>query len=180
MRYRRASAPGSTYFFTVVTFKRMDIFADEQAVGLLRQAFRVVRRRHLFKIEAAVVLPDHLHMLWHLSEGDSAYPTRWRLIKSHFTRHWKAARELPPTASRQSKGERAVWQRRYWKHLIRDERDWRQHVEYIHYNPVKHGLVRAPFEWKYSSFHSFVRQGFYAADWGAGEEIKIDMVKGME
>jgi putative transposase len=134
-----------------------------------------VLQKHHFTIEAAVVLPDHLHMIWRLPEHDGDYATCWRLIKSHFTHHWGDDREIPTSASRQLKGEQAVWQRRYWEHLIRDDWDWQQHVEYIHNNPVKHGLVRAPVEWKYSSFRIFVKQGLYLPDWGSEEKMKIDL-----
>jgi len=180
MQYRRITAPGGTFFFTLVTFERRKIFVDDLAVDLLRQAFRSVLMKHPFKIEAAVVLPDHLHMLWSLPEGDSDYSTRWRLIKSTFTHHWGSAKDIPNTASRQIKGEQAVWQRRFWEHLIRDDLDWQRHVEYIHYNPVKHGLVRAPVEWRHSSFHTFVKQALYSPDWGAGEVPKIDLEVGGE
>jgi putative transposase len=175
MRYRRITAPGGTYFFTLVTFQRSPIFDEEHAINLLVEAFRSVLHKHPFTIEAAVVLPDHLHMIWRLPENDSDYPTRLRLIKSHFTRHWEECQEIPTTASRQLKGEQAVWQRRYWEHLIRDDRDWQRHLEYIHYNPVKHRLVCAPVEWKYSSFHSFVKQGLYQSDWGSGDMMKIEL-----
>ena len=173
MKYRRAKAPGSTLFFTVVSFDRRKIFTDEQTVALLRQAVEVVQARRPFKVEAAVILPDHMHMLWRLPDGDGDYATRWRLIKSY-------ARDYSTTPSRQSKGERTVWQRRYWEHLIRDEADWRRHVDYIHYNPVKHGLARAPRAWRYSSFHTFVKQGFYSLDWGAGERVEVGIEVGME
>jgi putative transposase len=175
MQYRRINAPGGTFFFTLVTYERRQVFGEEQAVSLLRNAFRSVLQKHPFTIEAAVVLPDHLHMIWRLPENDGDYATRWRLIKSHFTHHWEGNRDIPTNASRQLKGERAVWQRRYWEHLIRDDRDWQQHVEYIHYNPVKHGIARAPVDWKYSSFHTFMKQGLYSPDWGSGEMMKIDL-----
>jgi len=175
MQYRRINAPGGTFFFTLVTYQRKPIFDEEHAINLLRNAFRSVLLKHPFTIEAAVVLPDHLHMIWRLPENDSDYPTRWRLIKSHFTRHRVEGKNIPTTASRQSKGERAVWQRRYWEHLIRDDRDWQQHVEYVHYNPVKHGSGHAPVEWKYSSFHIFIKQGLYPPDWGSGEMMMIDL-----
>jgi putative transposase len=174
MQYRRINAPGGTFFFTLVTYERRQVFGEEQAVILLRNALRSVLQKHPFTIEAAVVLPDHLHMIWRLPENDGDYATRWRLVKSHFTHHWEAGRDIPTNASRQLKGERAVWQRRYWEHLIRDDRDWQQHVEYIHYNPVKHGLARAPVDWKYSSFHTFVKQGLYSIDWGSAM-MKIDL-----
>jgi len=175
MQYRRIYAPGGTFFFTLVTHERRRVFIDDQTVSLLRDAFRSVLQNHPFTIEAAVVLPDHLNMIWRIPENDSDYATRWRLIKSHFTHHWEESRDNPTNAYRQLKGERAVWQRRYWEHLIRDDRDWQRHVEYIHYNPVKHGIVRAPLDWKVSSFHIFVKQGLYSPEWGSGELKIIDL-----
>jgi putative transposase len=179
MKYRRAKAPGSAFFFTVVTFDRRKIFTDEQTVALLRQATKAVQMRHPFKIEAAVILPDHVHMLWRLPESDSDYATRWRLIKSYFTRCWPGSREYPTTLSPQSKGGQSVCQRRYWEHLIRAEADWRRHVDYIHNNPVKHGLGCSPGAWRYSSFHTFVKQGYYSLDWGAGKRVEVGMEMGM-
>jgi putative transposase len=123
VKYRRAKALGIGFFFTVVTFDRRKIFTDEQTVALLRQAIKAVQMRDAFKVEAAVILPDHLHMLWRLPDDDGDYATPWRLLKSY-------ARDYPNTLSRQSKGERTVWQRRYWEHLISDEADWQRHVDY--------------------------------------------------
>ena len=180
VKHRRTNALGSAFFFTVVTFDRRKIFTNEQTVALLRRAIVVVQARRPFKVEAAVILPDHFHMIWRLPEGEDDYATRWRLIKSYFTHRWPGACDYPTTPSRQSKGERAVWQRRYWEHLIRDEADWRRHVDYIHYNPVKHGLARAPGAWQYSSFHTFVKQGHYSSDWGAGEEVDVAIEVGGE
>jgi putative transposase len=180
VKYRRAIAPGGTFFFTVVTFDRQKIFTDEPTVALLRDAIRVVQANRSFKVEAAVILPDHLHMIWRLPEGDSDYATRWRLIKSYFTHRWSGTRDYPTTASRQSKGEQAVWQRRYWEHVIRDKADWQRLVNYIHYNPVKHGLAKAPADWLYSSFHTFVKQGHYSPDWGAGEGVEVAIEVGGE
>jgi putative transposase len=180
MKYRRINAPGGTFFFTLVTFERRSIFTDEGAVEQLRQAFRYVMGRHPFTIEAAVILPDHLHMLWQLPQGDGDYSSRWRLIKSHFTHHWEDGNDIPISGSRRLKEEGVVWQRRFWEHLIRDDEDWRRHVHYIHYNPVKHGLVQAPIEWKYTSFHDYLKQGLYPPDWGAEESLRVDLRMGME
>jgi putative transposase len=180
MQYRRITAPGGTFFFTLVTYERRSIFSDDGAVEQLRQAFRYVLLKHPFTIQAAVVLPDHLHMLWRLPPGDSDYSLRWRLIKSHFAHRWEEGKDTPTTGSRRLKGERAVWQRRFWEHLIRDDRDLQRHVDYIHYNPVKHGLVRAPVEWKYSSFHDYVKQGLYPRDWGQGEALVIELGEDIE
>ena len=132
MKYRRSFAQGGVFFFTVVTYPRRKILAQETAIDLLCQAFRSVMVRYPFKIEAAVIFPDHLHMVWSLPENDSDYPVRWRLVKSYFSHRWDRGVDLRATASRRSKRERSVWQRRYWEHLIRDEEDWKQHVDYIH------------------------------------------------
>ena len=173
MHYRHAKIPGAIYFFTVVTYNRQHLFKHPETIQLLRQSFHTVKQQHPFDIEAIVVLTDHLHCLWTLPTGDANFSTRWRLIKSHFTRHcpeqYKRARSL----SRRHKQEQAVWQRRFWEHQIRDEADFIHHADYIHYNPVSHGLVNAPAEWPYSSFHRFVERGFYSHDWGKGEEIEL-------
>jgi putative transposase len=174
MPYRRSFAPGGAFFFTVVTFRRRPYLAEQPAVDLLRQALRTVMQRHPFKIEAAVILPDHLHMIWRLPEGDSDYPTRWRLVKSYFSHRWEDQQDGLSTASRQSKSECAVWQRRYWEHFIRDDADLERHVEYIHYNPVKHGLAKSPGEWQYSSFRWYVKAGLYAWDWAGVPGLLVD------
>ncbi|NJN20718.1 MAG: transposase [Leptolyngbya sp. RL_3_1] len=173
MHYRRAKTPGATYFFTVVTYNRQHLFKHPETIQLLRQSFHTVKQQHSFDIEAIVVLPDHLHCLWTLPAGDANFSTRWRLIKSHFTRHCPGQYKRARSLSRRHKQEQAVWQRRFWEHQIRDEADFVRHADYIHYNPVSHGLVNAPAEWPYSSFHCFVKQGFYSHDWGKGEEIEL-------
>jgi putative transposase len=170
MQYRRALSPGGTFFFTVVTFNRQKIFTDERPISLLREAFRYLLKNHPMQIDAIVIMPDHLHTIWSLPDGDSDYPTRWRLIKSYFSHKWDPGLS-PTTPSRLIKGEKYVWQRRYWEHQIRDEKDFARHVEYIHYNPVKHGLVNSPGEWEYSSFIRYVKDGIYPHDWGGGENI---------
>jgi putative transposase len=180
VKYRCTKAPGSAFFFTVVTFDRRKIFTNEQIVALLRRAIAVVQVRRPFKVEAAVILPDHFHMIWRLPESEDDYATPWRLFKTYFTRRWSGDGDYPITPFRQSKGERAVWQRHYWEHLIRDEADWRPHVDYIHYNPVKHGLARGPGAWPYSSFHTFVKQGYYSPDWRAWEGVDIAIEVGGE
>jgi putative transposase len=169
MQYRRSTTQGVTYFFTLVTHQRRPFLCHPANISLLREAFRYVKAEHPFHIDAAVVLPDHLHCLWTLPDGDHNFSSRWRLIKSYFSRGCNPVYRLPPSTSRRKKQEQAVWQRRFWEHQIRDERDFIQHVEYIHYNPVKHGLVSAPRDWPYSSFHRYVRCGVYPADWGTGK-----------
>lgn len=180
MRYRRARTKGGTYFFTVITFSRGKIFAQPENVSLLRESFRYVMEKHFFKIDAFVLLPEHLHCIWTLPESDLDFSKRWRLIKSYFTRKCDGKYKHTPYTARIRKKEQAVWQRRFWEHLIRDERDFAKHVEYIHYNPVKHELVKAPKDWEYSSFHRYVREGKYNLKWGAGQDIKFDETVGKE
>lgn len=154
MRYRRDLTPGSSYFFTVVTEGRRPLLADPASVDLLRGAFRTVMERFPFRIEAIVVLPDHLHALWTLPEGDANYPMRLNRIKGRFTAGLPAALRPDPPAARKLRGEQAVWQRRYWEHRIRDDVDFERHVSHIHWNPVKHGLVQDPGDWPWSSYQS--------------------------
>jgi putative transposase len=130
--------------------------------------------RHPFKIDAFVLLPDHLHCIWTLPHEDRDFSKRWRLIKSDFSRQCVAKHKTTPSASRLRKKEQAIWQRRFWEHQIRKETDFINHVEYIHYNPVKHRLVQAPKDWEYSSFHRYVREGIYDVEWGARKEITFD------
>jgi len=180
MEYRRAKTAGATYFFTVVTHNRREFLCIPKNIALLRQAFGEVMTNHPFKIEAITILPNHLHALWTLPAGDANFSTRWRLIKSHFSRHCDLTCQGQISSSRQRKQEKAVWQRRFWEHQIRDEADYIQHVEYIHYNPVKHGLVNAPIDWEYSSFRRYVEAGLYAADWGTSGTIAFSQHIGQE
>ncbi|MDW7712627.1 MAG: transposase [Deferrisomatales bacterium] len=166
--YRR-SREGSTYFLTVGTYRRRPILCGEASRAALREAIREARLRHPFVIDAWVLLPDHLHCIWTLPEGDGDYSTRWGLIKAGFTRRVAGALlEGPPaSASRREHREKAVWQRRFWEHTIRDDRDHAAHRDYIHYNPVKHGWAAAPRSWPWSTFHRYAAQGVYAPDWGS-------------
>ena len=168
MQYRRAFLPGASYFFTLVTECRRPILASTAAVEVLRSAFRTVRKTRPFEINAIVVLPDHLHCIWTLPSGDADFATRWRLIKTHFTKQCDPALRAEANPARLAKREQAVWQHRYWEHLLRDETDYTQHVEYIHYNPVKHGYVTSAMEWPYSSFQRHVAAGIYPESWGQG------------
>jgi len=160
--YRRNIIAGATYFFTVNLAERPQGLLVEH-IESLRHAHRVVQMRHPFVIEAMVVLPGHLHAIWMLPVGDADYALRWRLIKTSFSRSVPAGERR--SLSRQGKGERGLWQRRYWEHTIRDESDYQRHVDYIHFNPVKHGLVTAVRDWPYSSFHRYVKQGVLPDDW---------------
>ena len=142
MRYRRANLTGGTYFFTLVTERRRPLFREQAAVTQLLQAIEAVRSRHPFEVDAYVVLPDHLHTLWTLPDGDAKFSTRWRLIKEAFTRAYLKTHAAPErSASRLLKGEQGIWQRRFWEHTIRDEADFVAHLNYIHLNPVHHGLA---------------------------------------
>lgn len=146
--YRRPKIAGIPIFFTVaLADRRSDLLVRE--IDLLRQAVRLTKAERPFEIDAWVVLPDHLHCIWRLPGDDTDYPTRWRLIKSRFSR------EVPLGQVRWShikRQERGVWQRRYWEHHIRDEADFTTHVQYCWLNPVKHGLVERPEDWVFSSF----------------------------
>lgn len=180
MHYRRAKTPGATYFFTVVTYNRQPLFLSDYTIALLRQAFHTVKTESPFIIDAIVILPDHLHSIWTLPDADADYSSRWRHIKARFSLRCPQAYKQSQNLSRQHKGEQAIWQRRFWEHQIRNEADFSQHVDYIHYNPVKHGLVRAPMDWPYSSFHRYIKDGAYPADWGASGAIEFDEKIGRE
>ncbi len=169
MQYRRAFVPGASFFFTVVTEQRRPILASNEAVEVLRGALRAVGSKRPFNVDAMVVLPDHLHCIWTLPPDDADFSTRWRLIKTWFTKHCDPVLHAEPNHVRIAKREQAVWQHRYWEHLLRSEIDFARHVEYIHYNPVKHGCATSPLDWPYSSFRTFVEAGIDPADWGRGE-----------
>lgn len=164
MKYRRAEIPGGTYFFTVNLANRSSRLLVEQ-ISALREAVRTVKARHPFEIVAWVVLPDHMHAVWTLPPGDVEYAKRWMLIKVAFSSQIPHGERI--SASRLRKGERGLWQRRYWEHAIADEGDLQQHIDYIHYNPVKHGYVRSASAWPYSSIHRYIKAGDLAADWGS-------------
>lgn len=168
--YRRSRLAGGTFFFTLVTNHRLPLFSSRESISNLRTAFRAVQRERPFTIPAIVVLPDHLHMLMTLPGGDDDYSSRIGKIKVLFTKSVSAEvrSRLPGTASRTRHRESGIWQRRFWEHTIRDERDFNRHVEYIHFNPVRHGLVSCPHGWPWSSFHRWVRMGVIPSDWACG------------
>jgi REP-associated tyrosine transposase len=160
--YRRNFVAGGSYFFTVnLAERRLRLLTDH--VDLLREAFRYARLRYPFAIDAIVVLPDHLHTIWTLPGGDGDFATRWRLVKSSFSRALSHGERVSP--SRLRKRERGIGQRRYREHTIRDEGDFARHVDYIHFNPVKHGHVQRVQDWPFSSFQRMVRLGFHPPDW---------------
>ena len=164
MRYRRSNEAGGTWFFTV---KLLDRTSDllVRHVDILREVTREVRLAHRFEIVAIAVLPEHLHAIWQLPAGDADYPLRWSLIKAGFSRRIETGE--PISASRAGKRERGIWQRRYWEHQSRDDADLAAHVDYIHYNAVKHAHASRTVDWPFSSIHRFIEQGWIAADWGA-------------
>jgi len=169
--YRRNRVPGGTYFFTVTLANRRSRILVEH-IDELRASFREIRRERPFQIEAIVVLPDHLHTVWTLPENDTDYSSRWRALKSRFTRRLRA-QGAPLLAN--SKGEYTLWQRRYWEHTIRDDEDLEKHLDYIHYNPVKHSLVSRTADWPYSSFHRYVRRGWLPRDWATAVPDSDDL-----
>lgn len=156
--YRRNRVPGATYFFTVnLRDRRSDLLVTQ--IDLLREAVRDVRRQSPFQIDASVVLPDHMHCMWTLPKGDSDFSERWRRIKATFSKSLADTEE--ESSAKLRDGERGVWQRRYWEHTIRDDRDYAAHMDYIHFNPVKHGRTRDPIDWPFSSFRRCVVTGLY-------------------
>ena len=167
--YRRLFVPGGTYFFTVVTHSRRPILTTPVGRTCLRQAIDTIRRGQPFEMLAVVLLPDHLHTVWELPPLDDRYPRRWRRIKELFTRSFLAAggTEEVRSASSLRHRERAVWQRRYWEHLCGDEDDRDRCLDYIHWNPVKHGLVARPADYPWSTFRRYIASGHYDPDWGA-------------
>ena len=168
--YRRNMVPGACYFFTVTLLDRASLLLVER-INDLREAMRSVRMERPFNIDAVVILPDHLHCIWTLPPGDVDYALRWREIKSRFSRRIPVGERR--TLGRINKGERGIWQRRYWEHTVRDEPDMERHVDYIHYNPVKHGQVTRVADWPYSSFHRFVEKGIYPINW-AGGKLRVE------
>ena len=175
MEYRRAKVEGGTFFFTVVTYNRHQFLCEEENTLILREAFRQVKQQYSFNIDAIAILPNHIHSIWTLPPGDSNFSNRWRLIKNYFTRNCDPKYKGDVSKSRQCKNEQAVWQRRFWEHQIKDDLDFRNHIDYIHYNPVKHGYVESPAHWKYSSFHHYVKRGIYDENWGAGTELEFTL-----
>jgi len=160
--YRRAYFSGGRYFFTLVTHERKPLLCTDQAISRLRSAFRYAMKKHPYRIEGIVVLPDHLHCIWQLPENDSDFSKRWNMIKRYFS--------IGMNGDLNHRREKNIWQRRFWEHLIRSEEEFQRCLDYIYYNPVKHGYVNGPWDWCYSSFRRDVEQGRYDARWGSHEE----------
>ena len=171
--YLRYRVPGGTYFFTLVTDRRRPFLTTPLARDCLRNALTQIRAKRPLTIGAFVLLPDHLHCVWELPPGDSDYSTRWRRIKSVFSSTWieKGGDEGDRNLSHAKKHERAVWQRRFYEHIVRDETDLERCVDYIHWNPLKHQLVARVQDYAWSSFHRFVRLGHYDLAWGGTNPV---------
>jgi len=173
-RYRRATAAGTSYFFTAVAYRRQLILCDEAIRNALRTAIETVRIKRPFVIDAWVLLPDHLHCMWTLPEGDADFSTRWMIIKRAVSLACRDDYRCADwvTASKSIYRESTIWQRRFWEHRIRDENDFARHVDYIHFNPVKHGHAQQAADWPYSTFHRYLRDGVYTHDWaGAMDSV---------
>ena len=170
--YRRANITGGTYFFTVVSYRRQKMLCDEPIRNALREGIEKTRQTYPFDIDAWVLLPDHLHCIWTLPEGDSDFSTRWGKVKRHVSLACGADYKRLEWISDSKKKHResTLWQRRYWEHKIRDQDDFNRHLDYIHFNPVKHGLCDNAIQWPYSSLHRYVNEGRYPLNW-AGDDM---------
>jgi putative transposase len=162
-RYRRAKIEGGVFFFTLTLADRSSDLLVRQ-IDRLRRMYMSAQRRNPFETIAICILPDHLHAIWELPDGDSNFSLRWSLIKSGFSRGLPA--DITPSASKLARRERGLWQRRYWEHAIRDDSDLERHVDYVHFNPVKHGYVSKVADWPHSTFHRHVERGILPLDWG--------------
>ncbi len=169
--FRRAYVAGGTWFFTVNLLQRKNNSLLIQEIELLRKVVKQVKKRYPFYINAWVVLPEHMHTIWTLPEGDSNFSLRWRLIKSSFSTALPKIESISQV--RQAAGERGIWQRNYWEHLIKNELDYQRHFDYVHVNPLKHGLVKRVIDWPYSTFHRCVKQGIYPNDWCGDSNVEI-------
>ena len=177
MQYRRAQVCGGNFFFTVVTNQRREFLTFPLARAALREAFDDVRLQSPFVLEAIVLLPEHFHMMIVLPGNSADFSSRVGKIKSGFTQRYLAAggREGGISAGRARKGYRGIWQPRFWEHTIRDARDHKMHLDYLHANPLKHGLVKRVIDWPWSSFHRYVAQGEYEPDWAGHVSLPHDV-----
>ena len=171
--YVRWREDGASCFFTVVTYNRSAILTSPISRKLLKVSWIEVMKKYPFRVDAICLLPDHIHCIITLPETDSDYSTRWRAMKGNFSRLYRQSNDIediPQSISRKQRRELPVWQRRFWEHMIRNDDDFSRHVEYIHFNPVKHKLVSNPYDWPWSSFHRYVRKGIYPKDWITDDE----------
>lgn len=167
-QYIRSYTNGATYFFTLVSYNRRRIFCEDDFLQAFKKSIKQVQQQYPFEIIAWVQLPDHLHCIWKMPENDANYSMRWSQIKRLTTqacpRYHLPIDDL--SRSKVKRKERGIWQRRFYEHEIKDEADFIKYMDYLHYNPFKHGLVGKVSEWPYSSFHRYVKQGLYMEDWG--------------
>jgi putative transposase len=170
--YLRYRIPGGCYFFTVNLLERNSTLLIDH-IDLLRESVRVGKRNKPFHIDAWVVLPEHMHCIWTLPEGDDDFSSRWKTIKTHFSKNLSKTERRSKT--RIKRGERGIWQRRFWEHAIRDDKDYKNHMDYVHFNPVKHGWVNHVTDWPYSSFHRYVDKNIYPADWSSYTTTNVIM-----
>ena len=177
--YRRARSLGATFFFTVNTHLRQPFLIDADVRAALREGIDRVRSTMPFQIDAWVLLPDHIHCVWTLPDGDADFSSRWRIIKTIVTQQCGPRLNVSEMLSdrRKQKNQSSLWQQRFWEHQIRDEEDWRRHMDYIFFNPVKHGYVSRVRDWKFSSFENAVAKGWYDLTWGSSAP---DSIFGME
>ncbi|HPG38781.1 MAG TPA: transposase [bacterium] len=178
-QYQRLYIPGGTYFFTLVTYNRRRLFDVPDARQVLKEVWKSVQTKYPFTLDAFCLLPDHLHCMWTLPENDSQYSKRWNLIKGLFSKKYQPEINdyIKKCDSRIKKQEATFWQRRFWEHYIRDEDDFEKHFDYIHYNPVKHGYVKNPIDWEWSTFAKYLHMGNYEPDWGVIESKQIIELK---
>lgn len=170
--YRRSQQKGGTYFFTVALANRKSNLLIEH-IEHFKQAYRQVWQDYPFESVAICVLPDHIHAIWSLPCDDCNYSLRWQLLKRYFSRHFDNCQIR--SNSKMKHREKGIWQRRFWEHAIRNEQDLQQHMDYVHFNPVKHGYVKRVCDWQYSSFHRFVRLGLLPENWGDTVELQEQM-----
>jgi len=172
--YRRTLIKGASYFFTLVSFQRQPILCDKPIREALRNAIKLTQKKYPFNIDAWILMPDHLHCIWTLPEKDSDYSVRWNQIKRRVSIECKQYKKQSLMNTSKSKHrESTIWQRRFWEHQIRDDADYKRHFDYIHFNPVKHGLVNSPNQWEYSTFHKAVKDNVYDKNWGAYENPEL-------
>ncbi|MBE9516880.1 MAG: transposase [Proteobacteria bacterium] len=173
--YRRATEAGGTYFFTINTLYRQTVLLQPEIRGALRRGIEQVRIRYPFAIDAWVLMPDHMHCIWTLPADDYNFSTRWAIIKRHVSRAYERTKinTIIQRRSQKVRNESTLWQRRYWEHLINDANDFNRHMDYIHWNPVKHGYTKQVIDWPYSSFHRLLNDGVYTENW-CGDETNDD------
>jgi putative transposase len=174
--YRRSKTKGGTYFFTVITYRKQKFLCDDMVRTALRNGIRKTQSNYPLTIDAWVLMPDHLHCIWTLPPDDANYGIRWSMIKQYVTKTCGTVLNCEDlmTQSKKKRKESTIWQRRFWEHQIRDDKDYKSHMDYIHYNPVKHKLTACVNDWPYSTFHRFVKQGIYTKTWGGSNLMNIN------